>query len=331
MELYDQIAGVRKAINSYQFPQLLITAQEIGILEILSQNPSSASELAEAVGGLDEHVRRLANALVAHSVLRLEDGVYSIADDWSVLRSDSPASMVGYIQHMGLLKDRWAQLGKALRDENFRRDSLALITGSNKKTTESFIAAMDEVAKPIATTLATDWEFDNHRIIDIGGGSGIYPIVVSSINKNVTGVVFDLPGIVEIAQKNIDSAGLTEKLTTAGGDYNEGLPGDGFDDAFLFAMVHRQDQAQNRALLQRTFKALNRRGRLFLIGFFTNEQGTGPVFSAHFAVEMTVMIPGGRVYSHTEIETLIETAGFTAMERIDAIPGPATLYTAIRP
>ncbi|MDH3316088.1 MAG: methyltransferase [Gammaproteobacteria bacterium] len=321
MDIYDQIAAVRKAINSYQFPQLLITAQETGILEKLSQQPSSASELAEAVGGLEEPIRRLANALVAHSVLNLEDNRYTIADDWSILRSNSPASMIGYIQHMSLLKDRWAQLGKALRDEDFSRESVALIDGSNRQTTETFIAAMDEVAKPIATKLASDWEFDNHRIMDIGGGSGIYSIVVASTNKNVTG----------IAQKNIKAAGLNQSLATASGDYNEGLPDEGFDDAFLFAMVHRQDEAQNRSLLQRTFKALNRGGRLFLIGFFTNEHGTGPVFSAHFAVEMTVMVPGGRVYSHTEIEKLIEHAGFTAMERIDTIPGPATLYTAIRP
>lgn len=331
MEIKDQLAAVRAALNSYKFSQLLITAQETGLFDKLSQHPSSASQLAEAIAGRSEHVRRLANALVAHNVLKLEDDVYAIADDWSVLRSDSPASLAGYVQYMSLLKDRWAHLGKALVDDTVSDESLALISGSDKQATEAFIAAMDAISKPFAMQFASEWEFDNHRIIDIGGGSGIYSIAVASRNKGVTGVVFDLPGIVEIAQNNIASAGLNEKLTTASGDYNESIPGDGFDDAFLFSMIHRQDEAQNMSLLRKTFDALKPGGRLFIIGFFTNDQGTGPLFSAHFGVEMTVMIPGGRVYSNTEIEKLIETAGFTAMERIDTIPGPATLYTAIRP
>jgi len=326
-----QIAALRVALNAFKLPQLLMTSQEIGLLDRLSQQPSSARELAEAVGGRQEHVRRLANALVAHNVLRLEDDKYTIADEWSVLRSDSPASVAGYLRYMGLVKDRWALLGKALVDDSVSLESLALLDGANKQATETFIGAMDAIAKPSAAKFATDWDFDNHRIIDVGGGSGIYSIAIASANKNVTGIVFDLPGVVGIARRNISSAGLDGSLTTFSGDYNEGLPDGGFDDALLFSMVHRQDEEQNRRLLQRTFDALNPGGRLFLIGFFTNEQGTGPIFSAHFALEMTVMIPGGRVYSGVEIERLIQAAGFTAIERIDSMSGPGTLYTAIRP
>lgn len=69
-------------------------------------------------------------------------------------------------------------------------------------------------------------------------------------------------------------------------------------------------------------------GRLFLTSFFLNEDRISPEFSVQFAVEMLMNSNNGKVYTHNEIENLMEENNFKEIERVDKIPSPATLYIA---
>ena len=81
-------------------------------------------------------------------------------------------------------------------------------------------------------------------------------------------------------------------------------------------------------LLWQIYNILKPNGRLFLTSFFLNEDKISPEFSVQFAIEMLVNSKNGKVYTHSEIKNLLNDTNFSNIEKIDEIPGPATLYVA---
>lgn len=323
---------LKPVVYGIKLAQLLITAEEIQLFDRLSSGPAPAQRLASDLHLEEVYLRRVLNALVASSILLLsDDSTYSISGDWSTLIPGGQFSQNGYLRYAHVVKQCWGDLTSALRDEDVRKRNASLITGGNDVATRAFIDAMDANARSGARQIASEWDFSNHRILDVGGGSGIYLIEVTSVSEHVRGVVFDLPSVTSIAEERIAQAGLNENIVAISGDYNDTLPEGVFDDIVLFAVVHQQGPNKNKKLLRRIYEQLENGGRLFVTSFFTNEHGTAPPFAAYFAVEMTVMIPGGQVYTNAEMESMLKDAGFVEVKKIENILSPATLYIAKKP
>ena len=81
-------------------------------------------------------------------------------------------------------------------------------------------------------------------------------------------------------------------------------------------------------MLDNIYKVLKPNGRLFLTSFFLNEDKISPEYSVQFAIEMLINTEKGKAYTHNEIQDLIKKSQFKKIERVDEIPGPATLYIA---
>ncbi len=207
-----------------------------------------------------------------------------------------------------------------------------LSTSNFKKLTdeqaESFVEGMQANAIPQAEYIASKYDFENHRILDIGAGAGTYLINVSKKYKSVTGTMIDLSQVSKIQNRNIEKEKLQDRLKSISCDYNKDFP-DGFYDAvFLFAVVHQEPEENLKRLLNNIYSVLKPNGRLFLTSFFLNDDKISPEFSVQFAIEMIVSSQNGKVYTHSEIKELLKESKFSNIERIDEIPSPATMYIA---
>ena len=155
-----------------------------------------------------------------------------------------------------------------------------------------------------------------------------YSITVAKKYENVTAKMVDLPEMVKIQNKRIHQEGLEERLTSEIYDYNINFPTGNYDDVFLFAVVHQEPEEHIRKLLDNIYTVLKPNGRLFLTSFFLNEDKISPEYSVQFAIEMLINTEKGKAYTHNEIQSLIKKSQFKEIERVDEIPGPATLYIA---
>ena len=176
--------------------------------------------------------------------------------------------------------------------------------------------------------IAENYDFDNHKILDVAAGAGTYSITVAKKYENVTAKMIDLPEMVKIQNKRIHQEGLEDRLTSETYDYNINFPTGNYDDVFLFAVVHQEPEEQVRKLLDNIYHVLKPNGRLFLTSFFLNEDKISPEYSVQFAIEMLINTEKGKAYTHNEIQSLIKKSQFKEIERVDEIPGPATLYIA---
>lgn len=172
-----------------------------------------------------------------------------------------------------------------------------------------------------ARALATAYDFSPHRrLLDVGGGSGAFPIELCRRYPELTATVLDLPFVCPIAERKAGDAGLGDRVAAVVGDFraDPALP-DGHDLILLSLILHDWDEATNRDLLAKCHAALPPDGALVVCEHVLDDERTGPPGAAQMGLAMLAETPGGRNYSHAEYRGWLVDSGFT---RIEAVPLP---------
>ena len=121
----------------------------------------------------------------------------------------SPDNARPAMMHAVNLWPRWSTLTDSVRA------GTAVFQGQRDESwTEAFIAAMDHNARERAPHVAQAVGAGSvRRMLDIGGGSGAFSIAFARSNPELRAEVLDLPAVVPITHRHIDSAGLAGRVT----------------------------------------------------------------------------------------------------------------------
>jgi len=328
MNKTSDIQNLRACINGYKIAQVLMSAEEIGIFAAIALGYRTVTGIATHTAINAERVTIILNALECIGILRRTGETYEFTQYGELLDPRCERAQNGYLRYAASVKGLWSSLGQVLRDPECTSQNFASITGGDDELTTRFLAAMDANARPQARWLAEHFDFTDHAVLDMGAGAGTYSIAVANQYPSAQVVACDLPEISNALSLQIEKAKLSKRVHTQTGDYHLTLPQGPFDDVFLFAVIHQESPEACLDLLRKVKQVVRPSGKLFMTSFFVDDSRSRPEFAVLFAVEMLVMVPGGRVYSFTEIECLLKDAGFTSIEKHDEIPGPATLYIA---
>jgi predicted nicotinamide N-methyase len=232
----------------------------------------------------------------------------------------------------------WHRVGEALRTDRpltWDPDThSSLFETADPQMMELFWEAMHSTSVFTARALANAYDFGAHTaLLDLGGGSGAYPIELCGRHGGLRATLFDLPHVCNLARARIDAAGLDGRVTLAPGDFlsQPALPG-GHDVILLSMVLHDWDQTTNRALLSKCHAALPASGAVVVSELLLNPERTGPPEAALMGLNMVVETVGGRNYSETEYATWLVEAGFTDPRtvRFDA-PGANGAVIARKP
>lgn len=329
MDIQEKIGKLKSIVNGYKAARVISSAEQLKIFDVLDKEPTTSDILSEKLSIDKEKLEAILYALVCLKLIEKNEQGFFMDIYFDVLSPKAPRNQLGYIRHATTMMNKWTNLTNAAQSSNIKKENFSAITGQEKESTEAFIQAMNANALPQAKYISDNYSFNNSYILDIGAGAGTYSIFVGKKYNTSKGILMDLPAVCEIISKNIQTNELKERFQVVSGDYNNGIvDGKEFDDIFLFAVAHQENDTNLKILLKRAFDALKPGGRLFMSSFFLNEDRSSPEFSVMFAIEMLVMSPNGKVYTHAEIQQYVKEAGFTEIERIDDVPGPATLYIA---
>ncbi|MFI5933142.1 methyltransferase [Actinoplanes sp. NPDC051494] len=215
----------------------------------------------------------------------------------------------------------WHRVGEALRgDKPLTWDPQtqeSMFTSEDPQMLATFWEAMYSTSIFTARALAGAVELTPYRrILDVGGGSGAFPIELCQIFSGLSATVLDLPHVCEIAARKIASAGLGDRIATTAGDFLAGdLPGG--HDVVLFSMIlHDWDEPANRELLAKAYAALPSGGLVIISELLLNEERTGPAPAALMGMNMLVETVGGRNYSDAEYSAWLAGAGFTDLRTV---------------
>ena len=232
-----------------------------------------------------------------------------VADFLTVLRTDRPANWPG--------EEGEADWHAAMRTEAFA---------------ESFTAAMDcrgRVLGPglVAALAGSQPGSPPGRLLDVGGGSGVYAIAVASAFPDTRATVLEASPVDQIARRTISAAGLDGRIDVVTVDmFTDTWPAD--HDTHLFSNVlHDWNEADCQRLLAKSVAALPHGGRLLIHDMLLDDDMSGPLWAAEYSVLLTT-VTQGRLYSAAEIGGWLANLGLRIAAREPTALGRSVLIAS---
>lgn len=166
------------------------------------------------------------------------------------------------------------------------------------------------------------------RLLDVGGGSGVFAIAVAEGRPQMQATVLDITGMCVAAQDYIDEAGVKNVDTVAVDMFREPWP-TGYDALFFSNIYHDWNEDTCAELSAKAFAALPSGGRIVLHEMLMDDDGCGPATTASFSMLM-LLGTRGKQYSLEELTRILEGAGFKDV-RSTPNAGYYSLVTAVKP
>jgi len=302
-------------VNGFRASRIILTGYELGIFSLLGSGKKHAGEIALQLNADERATERLLNALTSMGIISKDKNRFSNTEfSKKFLVNTSPAYMGG-LAHIVNLWDTWDTLTETVIAGTaiFNRGE---INDRNKDWLKGFIAAMHSRTKMQANTILPLLDFKNVKVmIDIGGGSGGFVFEFIRKYKKLKAVVYDLPNVVTITDKYISLEGFSESVKTVPGNYLRDELGEGYDMAFLSAVIHSNSSEENQHLMNKCHSALNKNGQIVILDYVMDETRTQPFSGAVFALNMLVGTEKGDTYTEKEITSWMKEAGFKKIRR----------------
>ncbi len=162
-----------------------------------------------------------------------------------------------------------------------------------------------------AAGLARNGDFTGvTRILDVGGGSGVFSIALAQRYPEKRCTVMDLPTMCQMASEYIAEAAVTERVDTRSVDMFRDTWPSGHDGIFFSNVFHDWSFETCAELAANAFTALPGGGQILLHEMLLDESGTAPRTAAAFSI---LMLGGtrGQQFTFSELQTLLAGAGFT--------------------
>lgn len=300
----------------YWQSEALFALVETGLVDALESGPCTAERLAKELGGRVENVHVLCAAGVSLGVLAAVGGGFALSPlAERYLVADSPTSLRHWVQVMGRWRRPWVELAEAvLVPEGDSRPAHGLHLAADPSYERDFILGMHEFAALTAPDVVAAMGLEpGSHVIDVGGGAGTYAVAACLGREGVTAEVLDLPTVLPICEEVAAGSGVADRIRTRAADYRtDGFGTDDADVVLLSNVLHQEDEATCRSMLERAGAAARAGGRVVVHGHFLDEGRTEPQFAVLQALSALVLWSGGTGYTVGEVASLFEQAGLSS-------------------
>ncbi len=221
---------VRNSLEGLQQFYAIMTAWESGIFEY-TVTPKTYQEIAQQLGYHETMTQMFCEALVGIGLLTKKDDKYLNSPLTSVYLNRSSAwCMPNTLKDMQTNAHLWSQLSKLLKDGPISRKKEGQFSDGRILR----IAEWAEAGSVCNTVKIVTDSLDIkrwRRLLDVGGGHGLYAIAFAALNPDLEAYVFDQPSVTPITRQYIDAYGA-QRVHVISGDYNVDSIGQGYDAIF---------------------------------------------------------------------------------------------------
>jgi SAM-dependent methyltransferase len=147
------------------------------------------------------------------------------------------------------------------------------------------------------------------KVLDVGGGSGIYTSTMMAAHEHLSGTVLEQAPVDAITRGEIERHGLGERVQVATADMFADAWPDDVDILLLSNVLHDWDYPEVRALLAKAAQVLPRGGLLVIHEAFLRDDKTGPLPVAEYSA-LLMNITQGKCYTPGEYGAILAGLGF---------------------
>lgn len=314
--LFDLVAG-------FTYSQVLAACLSSGLLDHLADGPRSLEEVERHLGFGGKGALALLRAGTALGLIERVGDRWMLGQAGAALRGNP--GIAEMVAHHRLL---YADLADPL--DLYRRGggggALSHYWGYAERPGEGdddgvagYSQLMAASQPLVAQQIIDAYRFGRHRrMLDIGGGEGVFAGAVRAAHDRLECAVFDLPAVVaRVAPRRGDAIGRH------GGDFLAGPVPKGYDLITLVRVLHDHDDAPAMRLLSNIAEALAPGDTLLIAEPMADAPGARKMGDGYFGAYLLAM-GSGRARSASEIARMARDAGFARARRITT-PMPVTL------
>jgi hypothetical protein len=305
---------------AYWASRCLHVVAELGIADVLGDEPQTALHLAQASNTHPQALHRVLRALCNHGIFVHDGATFAHNAASRVLRSDAPGSMRSLTRMMGLKVhwDAYRELDAGLRTGQPAISSV--VDGGlfgylqhHPEAGRLFDEAMAGKSFAQVGPIVEAYDFSGFRTIgDIGGGLGHMLNGVLERTPGARGVLFDLPQVIAQARQ-----AANPRIDYIGGDFFKN-PIPPCDAYLLMTVLHDWSDEESIAILRNIQARAPRNAKLLIL-----EGVVQPDARDHFLldldIEMLVMTTG-RERTQQEWDAVIRGAALRLTRVIPAGP-----------
>ncbi|WP_424363167.1 methyltransferase [Methylocystis parvus] len=299
----------------FVYSQVLFACARLKLFEALAGGPLTVADIAARLDLSEEAARRLLDAAASLDLAeRRAGGRYGLGQLGAAFLGNRAA--LSLVEHQPALYNDLADPMALLRGE--KRAALAdywpysdleqpKALGAEQVAPYSALMA---ASQPMVAQEALDaYDMSQHkRLMDVGGGEGVFLCAASERAKDLQLMLVDLPAVAERARARFEAAGVTARAEIHGRDFlRDELP-KGADVVTLIRIVHDQDDARALALLKNIRRAVEPGATLLIIEAMSGVKGAEPL-DAYYGF-YTLAMGRGEPRRVEEIEALLRQAGF---------------------
>lgn len=317
---YELLADMARG---HELAQLLFTAVEFHIFSLLTE-PKTPEQVAGILKTDPVVTAKFMHALAAAGLLEYNNGRYQNTPVCETFLVEGKASYRGnLLKLLGKQYTIWSSMGKLLKNGVRQQPASERF---EDRFNEGFTLAMAESAlmgslqKTVSILKNLPQFAGAKKMLDLGGGPALYAIALAQEKADLEVIVFDLPQIVETANRFIERYKMAGRVKTMAGDFTRDHLGAGYDLVLASHCLYRHHDTVT-TVLGKVFQSLNPGGTLVLTQMLLDEDGTAPLGVLLFDLKLFFMGSPHHVYTRNEFRNILLQVGFSRIEFIEAAGG----------
>src|SRR5262245_47920633 len=321
--------------------KVLLTAVEFGLFTQLGSRRMTGSELSAELGLHSRANPDFFDALVALGFLD-RDGNGPAARYFNTpagshfLDRNSPRYIGGILEMLNArLFKYWHDLPEGLRtgkpqsEAKHGEKNIFDELYADLPKLEQFMGAMTGLSRLNFEAFAAKFNFAPFKTLcDVGGATGLLSIEVAKKQPHIKCISFDLPPVEPIARKSIAAAGLSDRISTASGDFfKDPLPR--ADMITMGMILHDWNLEKKMHLIRAAHAALPPGGALVAVEALIDDARRSNVFGLLMSLNMLIEFGDAFDYTGADFRGWCREAGFTRFEVIP-LAGPSSAAIAYK-
>jgi hypothetical protein len=311
--------------TGFMAAQYLFVASELGLFEALATGPLTLEQLAGRLGLEASRLSVMVNAATALGVIQRTGAGYSNTP----MTATTLAGAAGFdlrplLRFWGRMNyPLWMRLPTVIRSG--KATGWSTLSGGQQEIYSEGVEALSLVH---AQALPRTYDFSRHRrVLDLGGGTGLWLSAILAQHPQLRGTLIDLPNAAAIAETRLADQIARGAAAVIGSDFLEQPIPAGHDAVLVANIVHGFSAQRNRQLLARVRASVTTAARLVLVDFWTDDSRANPRIAALIAGSFLLTTGEGNVYSVGDAKAWLSESGWRFLECV-SLPSAASAIIA---
>lgn len=323
------LEGIQEAFFTHR---CLHAAASLGVADALINGPLAVEVIAQRCGADPKFLYRVLRFLASQDIfIESSPQAFALTPRAECLRSDVRNSARWQLAH-DLMGRASSEIVHSVRGgtsafEKMFGAQLWDYLAAHPEENDWFNLHMQAQARPLAISAVEAYDWSRSRIVvDVGGGTGQFLAGLLQTHPHLSGILVELPHVVESARAFVQAAGLSERCRIVAGNFFEGVVAEG-DTYVLSRILHDWDDEKALKILRTVRKSMPGKARLLILEMLVPQDGK-PHVSKLLDVVMMTLFGGGRERTKKEFDKLVREASFELSAIIPTL-GPTSVIEAI--